>query len=84
MEKRTAFIKTKWKYLLAIIIAYAVGGSIGFLQSPAPRSTIDHQKKLEEPEVTNEELASKTCATADGCSRKELLEILAFLREQVD
>ncbi|MCJ1910009.1 Ltp family lipoprotein [Planococcus ruber] len=59
MEKQTAFFKTKWKYLLAVAIAFAVGGGIGFLQSPAHSSTIENQKKQEKLEAATKDLAAE-------------------------
>lgn len=59
MEKQTAFFKTKWKYLLVFVIACAVSGGIGFLQSAAHSSTIENQKKQEKLEATAKDLAAK-------------------------
>ncbi|GKW47315.1 Ltp family lipoprotein [Planococcus sp. NCCP-2050] len=83
MGKINAFVKTKWKYLLAVVIAFAVGGSHGFLQSPTYSSTTDNQKKQEKLEASTKELASKVEAleAANSESDKKINELKAQLKK---
>lgn len=83
MEKRTAFIKTKWKYVLVAVLAFAAGGSLGFIQSPAHTSTVDHQLKQEGLETANNELAAKVeeLEAANNESDEQIKELKAQMRK---
>lgn len=83
MEKQTAFFKIKWKYLLVFVIAFAVSGGIGFLQSPTYSSTTDNQKKQEKLEASTKELALKVEAleAANSESDEKINELKAQLKK---
>lgn len=83
MEKITAFVKRRWRYIIVALIALMIGGSFGPSQSEVDASTDENLKKQETLEAANEELASKikTLESTNDDSAVKIKELEAKVKE---
>ncbi|QHJ72492.1 toxin regulator [Planococcus halotolerans] len=83
MEKVTAFIKRRWRYILVALIAVIIGGSFGPSQSEVDASTDENQKNQEKLESANKELATKIeeLESTNAKSTEKIKELEAKVKE---
>ena len=83
MDKVTAFIKRRWRYILVALIALIIGASFGPSQSEVDASTDESQKELKKLEAANSELASEieTLEMTNKESTNKIKELEAKVKE---